>query len=94
MSSRRRICEPESGVAYERPPECTDDIRRWGKHYWTGTADEKAFFRVVNARPSSSGLLQGKRFYLSQEHYRMAMRARTMRAAGVAEEGDPFNDLA
>jgi len=83
MSSRRRICEPESGVAYVRPPECADDIRRWGKHYWTGTPDERAFFRVVDARPNSDGFLRGKRFYLSPEHYRMATEARS------PEDGPP-----
>ena len=72
MSSRCMIHDPDTGIAYERPAECKEDIERWGKHYWTGTQDEKAFYRVIDARPCAAGGY--KRFYASREHHDYSMQ--------------------
>lgn len=84
MSSRQRICDPITGHPYERPPDRQRDIARWGPYYWTGTPDERSYFRVMSIRGT-------KHFYLNETHYQRTLPARGLGGDECEKEEEPMD---
>jgi len=83
MYSRREIiCEPETGIRYERPITETNAIP-W---YYKGTKDERFFFRVVDVSEFGSPGLRNKRFYVDEEHYRKCLAEKLEEIQNLEDE--------